>query len=390
MLKKVVLDKADRLYHFPLDLEDFFPKRIAGTGIKKGRLIDLGHFTWPVAEPTDQVDQESLKQASPDDMMALKESISAWLKKEYTLKFDPKKEIYIGAGIRRIICDICLAYVESDDIVLCPEPGVPFYKRLVITAGGLPVTYKMSDRTAFKPSFKQLSSKLGKAAKILILNNPHNPFGSVLDESDFSELLRIASRENLFVVSDAAYSSLSEEKYIPLMSIRGSRKAGLEVFSIPYVSGLPYHPLGFAIGAPEIIGGLKIIAKSIGGYLPKLWIEQACRALEEFPSPELNKTRKNINQSRVEAKRMADKLKWKYIGDNSSPFLWIRIPGRLQSAEFASDYLRRKNILMLPGKAFGESGEGFIRLALTVPPDDYREAGERMIKVTRFRRKGRE
>ncbi len=384
MPKKVILDKADRIYQYPLDLEEYFPKRIPRAPEKKHPLIDLGHFKWPVKSEFSQSGTTAFEQASAAGLERLKELLADWYKREHNVAVDPKREIYIGQGIRRILCDLCLAFIEDGDIVLCPEPGIPFYKRQVITAGGIPITYQNSEKTNFKPSYKQLSAKLGKAAKIIIINNPHNPLGTVLDQADLSELVRIASRDNLFIVMDAAYSSLSEEAYIPFLGIRGAKKVGLEMYSIPYTFGLPYLPFGFAIGSQEAIHGLNIIHHTTGRYVPSFWVEMAAKSIEEYPAEQLRAVRKDINQSRMEAVQMADKFGWRYLGGKSAPFIWTRNPGRHQSSEYANALLRRKNILVLPGTAFGETGEGYTRLSLTATAEDYRAAMERMSRTIGF------
>ena len=153
----------------------------------------------------------------------------------------------------------------------------------------------------------------------------------MLDETDLNELLRIASKQNLFVVNDAAYCSLAEEKFIPLWSLPGGDKAGLEIFSFPYTFGMPYLPFGFAIGTPEVIGGLINIRKTIGLTLPKIWIDSAIKAIEDYPNDDLKEVRKLIAKSRLEAARLIEKVGWNRIGDRSCPFLWVKIPDRLTS-----------------------------------------------------------
>lgn len=385
MPKKVILDKADRLYHFPLDLEDYFPKRITRKPEKKIPLIDLGHFRWPVKSNGKSFDFSAFYQADNDLLDRLKDSLAEWYRREHNVTLDPRREIYIGQGIRKILCDLCLAFIEDGDIVLCPEPGIPFYKRQVITAGGVPITYQNSAKTNFKPSYKQIATKLGKAAKIIIINNPHNPLGTVLDQADLAEMARIASLENLFVVVDAAYYSLSEEKHNSFIGTRGGKKVGLELYSFPYAFGLPYMPFGFAVGSPEVIHGLKLIQHNTGLYIPAFWIDLALKAVEKYPSESLKEIRKGINASRSEAIHMADKFGWEYHGGSSAPFIWTKNPGRRQSSEYANVLLRRKNILVLPGNAFGELGEGFTRISLSASPENIREATERLSLKSAFR-----
>nr|MBN2278163.1 pyridoxal phosphate-dependent aminotransferase [candidate division Zixibacteria bacterium] len=380
MIKKVILDKADRLYHFPFDMEDFFPKRTIKTGERRIPTLDLGHFNWPHKNGKPDCGSNFLASASPNDIARLKESLSGWLNGEYRMAVDPRKEIYIGQGIHRIIFDLYLAFVELGDIVLCPEPGMPFYRRLAIAVGGVPVTYPISAKSNYKPSAVTLSSNLGKTAKILILNNPNNPFGTVLDDTELAETIRIASRQNTFIINDAAYCSLAPEKYRPLRSLPGGGKVSLEIYSIPFTFGLPYLPFGFAVGPSDVINGLETIGKTLGVSIPAVWVDQAMKSIAAYPSEGLREIKRKIDNTRLEAEQLVEKMEWKVIGEKSSPFLWIKIPERKQAASYAAAILRRKHILTLPGTAFGETGEGHLRLSLTATPDEYREATARLMR----------
>jgi len=380
MIKKVVLDKADRLYHFPFDIEDFFPRNPAIRHKVRAPLIDLGHFVWSVRDTLGEAGDNPLAIAGHDDLAELKVALADWLEKVFGLSIDPRKQIYIGQGIRRIIFDLCMAFVEPGDIVLCPEPGHPIYRRHVIAAGGIPVTYPLSERTEFRPNFKRLSANLLKSAKIMILNNPNNPFGVLLDETAQEELLHAASKENLFLINDAAYASLAGEKYTPLLSLHRAELAALEIFSFPLLFGLPYFPLGFAVGSREIIGGLEAVGKTAGNIIPKGWVNCSMKGIKDYPSDDLKKIRKGTTQSRLAALQMIERIGWKVSGGSQAPFIWTRVPLRRQSASYASILLRRRGILTLPGTAFGDSGEGFLRLSLTASPDDYKMASERLAR----------
>jgi LL-diaminopimelate aminotransferase len=390
MIKKVVLDKADRIFNFPFDLEDFFPRRAIKTGERKLPTIDLGHFTWPISPKVSPQTDSPLKMADDESLNRLKNTLAEWLYAEYGVKINARKEIYIGQGIRRIFLDFCLVFVDYGDIVLCPEPGMPFYRRVVIASGGVPVAYPISARTKFGPSLTRLPETLARSAKILILNNPNNPFATILDETRLAELVHFASRQNIFIINDAAYCSFSEERHCPVGSVPGGRKVCLEVFSIPYTFGLPYLPLGFAIGPPELISGLKRISKTTGLCFMETWLPLIKEAVEHYPSPELKSVRRNMDRSRLEAERLAEKMGWEIAGGKSGPFLWVKIPLRRQSGLHASALLRRKRILTLPGTAFGGIGEGYLRLSLTSLPEHYAEANRRISKRLLFRQESEE
>jgi LL-diaminopimelate aminotransferase len=380
MIKKIVLDKADRIYHFPFDVEEFFPRR-ALAGETKEPIIDLGHFRWPQKDSGELSNKISGQAASSDDLLRLKETIAGWLEKEYKIQTDPRKEIYIGQGIHRIIFDFCLAFIEYGDIVLCPEPGMTFYRRSVISSGGVPVSYSISSKTSYKPSFSRLPDHLGKSAKVLILNSPHNPTGTMLDDHELADLVRAAAKQNMFIINDAAFCSLAEAKHPLLRTVPGGRKVGLEIFSFAFTFGLGYMPFGFAVGPPEIINGLEIAGKTIGGFFPKFWIDQTVEAIKKYPSAGMNEIRKNIGLSRQKAEQLVEKMGWESVGGKSSPFIWAIIPERKGSSAYAATILRRRRVLTLPGIALGETGEGFLRLSLTASPQDYAEA------IVRFSRK---
>jgi len=387
VIKKIVLDKADRIYHFPFDIEEFFPKRTIAAGETKEPIIDLGHFRWPKKDLMESMNKSPDQATSGNDLFRLKEVIAEWMDNEYRIKIDPRKEVHIGQGIHRIIFDFCLAFVEYGDIVLCPEPGMPFYRRFVISAGGVPVSYSISSKTDYKPSFSRLPDNLGKSAKVLILNSPHNPTGTIMDEHELADFVRAASKRNLFIVNDAAFCSLAEEKHPLLRTVPGGRKVGLEIFSFAFAFGLGYMPFGFAIGPPEIINGLEIIGKTIGAYIPKSWLEPVIEAIKNHPSPGLKEIKKNIGLSRQKAELLAEKMNWKSVAGKSSPFLWTTIPERKGSSAYAATIFRRRRILTLPGVAFGETGEGFLRLSLTATPQDYTEAISRLSRRLQLRQK---
>lgn len=379
MIKKIILDKADRLYHFPFDLEDFIPKRGIKSGEKKIPTIDLARFNWNVPYPEGDSFHDSAI-AGHDDIDILKEKLADWLQDEYSIKVNPRREIYIGQGIHRIILDMILSFVEFGDVVLCPEPGMPFYKRLVIAAGGAPVTYPVFTRADYKPSLSKVDSNLGKAAKIMILNNPNNPVGIINDSTELAEIISIASKQNLFLINDAAYCSLAEEKFTPLHSIPGGSKVGLEVFSFPYTFGMPYIPFGFAIGPADIISAMESISKTVKPVILRGWIRLAIDTIEKYPAASLTEMNKKIDRARLAADRFINQAEWEKVGGKSCPFVWVRIPDRKHSASYASALLRRRRLATLPGNAFGETCDGFLRLSLTASEESYDEAQKRMLK----------
>jgi aspartate/methionine/tyrosine aminotransferase len=380
MIKKVVLDKADRLFHFPFDLEDCLPRRTLKTGEKKLSTIDLARLRWPILNVPNIGVEVNYRTATENDLIELKSVVADWLKSESGIKVDPKREIYIGQGIHRIIFDFCHAFIESGDFVLCPEPGMPFYRRFVISVGGQPISYIISRKTDYKPSFSRIAPNLSGSSKVLIINNPSNPCGTMMDETGLADLVRSASKQNLFIINDAAYYSLAEEKPVSIRAVPGGRKVGLEIYSFAYTFGLPYHPFGFAVGPPDIISGLDLAGRTIGNCLPRFWVESALNVIDKYPGNDLDKIRKSMARARLKAEQLAENMDWDVIGGKSCPFIWAKISPRKNTASYAASIFRKRRILIMPGTAFGETGEGYLRLSLTSGDEVYDEAIIRLSK----------
>lgn len=379
-IKKVIIDKAHRLYQLPPAINSFSPHFKRGKLLKKVDLIDLATFKWPIEmemEMDKDISEKSFLPATPEKINQLQEELTNWFLSYHGVQLNPHKEIYIGANITRMLLNLTLAYIDKGDIAFVPELGIPIYKTTTAIAGGQPVEYEISERTDWQPDFEKLNSRLGYVARVLFLNNPHNPTGAELSNKDFENLIWIAARENILLVVDAAYQAFTGRKNSSLLSVKNGKAVGIELYSFAYQFGLPSLPFGFAVGNKDVIHGLKTISKLNSPFIHDYYVEWALKAIRSFPNKELKLLKNDFTKKNSHLTELLELLSLEKSGFDTTPFAWAKITRRSRSMNAANILYRRSRILVTPGKALGDCGEGFLRFSLTAPVESYKKAFNR-------------
>lgn len=381
IIKKTIIDKANRLYQLPPEILSFLRTQKQPSLLRRKDQLDLATFNWPIEFDVDAISSsESFKPAAQSKIDELKEELAGWFNVVHKAKLNPKREIFVGGSISDIMLALMLAFVDNGDLVFVPEIGIPLYRRVTSACGGQPVAYGISMKNNWSPDFQRVNSRLGRVARLLILNSPHNPTGAEMTEKDFENLAWIAGRENISLVCDAAYQSISGRKHASLMSITGGRKIGIEVYSIPYLFGLPPVPFGFAVGNADMISGLQATLTLVKPFIPAFLIDMAITAIRQYPNDNLAETRKLLARNSAEVDRIIDLLSLERCSFDSTPFVWAKIKRRSRSTAAARTLYRRSRIIVAPGTGFGDSGEGFLRFSLTAKTETYAAALARLKK----------
>lgn len=192
--------------------------------VSEGRdIIDLGIGDPDIPTPRHII--ETLHRASlnskthryalDEGLPELRIEIAKWYRARFNVDLDPDREILPLIGSKEGIAHIPLAFVNPGDFVLVPEPCYPPYKSGTILAGGIPQIMPLSSRNGFLPDFRHMKPHVLSRAKMLFINYPNNPTGATCEKRFFREIAKIASRENIIVCHDAAYTELSYDGYRP-------------------------------------------------------------------------------------------------------------------------------------------------------------------------------
>lgn len=372
MIKRLMLEKADRIYHLPPQIDEFLPKK----GRKKmlGReVLDLARFKWPERE-SGKNSLDGFIPASDDDIAELKSLTSKWYMNQFGTRIKPNREIFIGGSVRQILNLAALAFFNPGDVIMVPDPGVWHYRASVVLASAETVPYHLTERNRFKPVVSSLNNNIGRLIKAMVLNSPHNPTGATLSHDELGEILRLAGRDNIMLILDHVFEAFGEnDNPVSFYSLPGGRKVALELYSFSYNFGRPLPSIGFAIGQAALINGLKRVASSFGYRLSRDAAKAATESLvnnSEF----VDKLRIRFNQHREILDQLCQKVKIYPAQYRNGPFYWAKLPGRKQSLRFSRQLYLQCGILAVPGHAFGENGEGYLRFSLTSETSVYEKA----------------
>jgi len=355
---------------------------------KKGiDLIDLGIGDPDLPTPKPII--ERLKKAaenpknhrypSYEGMIEFRTAVAQWYERRFGIQLDPETEVLSLIGSKEGIAHIPLAFVDPGDIVLVPSPGYPVYRVSTLFAGGTPYFLPLRKESGFLLNVSQIPESVAKKAKLLFINYPNNPTSAVAERSFFEEVVAFARRYQVIVSHDAAYSEVAFDGYHPLsfLQVEGAREVGVEFHSLSKTFNMTGWRIGFAVGHPEILAGLGRVKTNIDSGLFQAIQEAGTEALNHFdtPLPEII----NIYQRRrdVMVKGLRE-LGLEVDRPKATFYLWIQVPKGYTSAEFTTVLLEQGGIVATPGNGFGEDGEGFIRMALTVDEKRLNEAIERL------------
>jgi len=312
----------------------------------------------------------------------LRVAISAWYKKRFDVALDPDTEILPLIGSKEGIAHMPLAFINPGDIGLVPEPSYPPYNSGVIFAGGEPARLPLLAKNAFLPDLKHLKPHVLDKAKLLFLNYPNNPTASVCEKSFFKETVKFASRHNIIVCHDAAYSELSFDglKIPSFLEVEGAKEVGVEFHSFSKIFNMTGWRLGFVSGNAKIIEALRKVKANIDSGVFNAIQIAGIEALQKIDKITRNNTR--IYQRRRDI--LVDGLNnigWKVPKPKATFYVWAPVLKRHTSASLAKELLDKADLVVTPGNGFGESGEGYVRMAFTVDEKRLKEAVERIKKI---------
>lgn len=385
------IEKADRLRKLPpyLFAEIDKAKRKAQN---EGRdIIDLG--VGDPDQPTPGHIIERLSEAAKDPnnhhyaldlgMRSLREAIAAWYEKRFALKLDIDREILPLIGSKEGLVHLPLALVNPKELVLIPEPGYPAYRSATIFAAGLPHNLALLEENSFLPQFDKISPKVASRAKLLFLNYPNNPTSATAEKVFFAEACKFARKNKILIAQDAAYSEISYEDYQApsILQVEGAKDLAVEFYSLSKTYNMTGWRVGWVCGSRDIISALSQVKANIDSGIFQAIQIAAIEALNT-PQENLHSLIKLYQERRDLLCQGLSSLGWKVNKPKATFYIWAKLPkGHRDSIEFARLLLDKADVVVTPGVGFGPSGEGYIRMALTVSKERLQEAVVRIKRV---------
>ncbi|MEE0410264.1 MAG: aminotransferase class I/II-fold pyridoxal phosphate-dependent enzyme, partial [Clostridia bacterium] len=296
-------------------------------------------------------------------LMELREEICHYMKRKYDVTYDAKTQVLVSVGGSEAIDAMIRSVVCPGDEVLIPEPCFVCYKPLTVMAGGVPVTIETKEEDNFRLTPEQLKEKITDKTKLLILPFPNNPTGGVMSKSDLEAIAEVLKGTDILVLSDEIYAELlySDEPHTPFSKIDGMYDRTVVVNGFSKAFAMTGWRLGYAMGPERII---KLMTKVHQYGIMSSPTTSQYAAIEALRScdEDVERMREEYNYRRrviVDGFRNMGLSCFEPYGA-FYVFPCIKRTG-MTSEEFCNKLLEEEKVAVVPGNAFGESGEGFIR-----------------------------
>ena len=317
----------------------------------------------------------------------LKIEIANYLKDRVNVEYDPYHEVLVTVGGSEAIDMMFRAMLDPGDEVLIPQPSYVSYLPCAFMADGVPVVIPLKNENQFKLTAEELEAAITPKSKILVMPFPNNPTGAIMTSEDLKPIMDVVIKHDLFVLSDEIYSELSYMgEHVSIASFPGMKERTILVNGFSKGFAMTGWRLGYACGPAEIIAQMTKIHQYAIMCAPTNSQYAAVEALRNCRG-EVAKMREAYNQRRRflvhELRRMGLECFEPYGAFYIFPS--IKEFG-MTSEEFATRFLEEEKVAVVPGTAFGASGEGFVRISYAYSLEDLKEALGRLERfITRLR-----
>jgi LL-diaminopimelate aminotransferase len=362
---------------------DELKRRKAEEGIK---IIDLGVGDPDIPTPEHIVeamreavrDPETHRYPSYEGMKEFREAVARWYERRWNVELEPEREVLTLIGSKEGIAHTPLAFVNSGEKVLYPDPGYPVYRISTILADGTPVAFPLKEENDFLPDISDLERH--KDAKLMFLNYPNNPTSVTATKKFFEEIAEFCRENEIILCHDNAYSEIFFDDYKSPSLLQTGKEWCVEFHSLSKTYNMTGWRIGFVVGDERIIKGIAKVKTNVDSGVFNA-IQKAGIAALEGPQECVERMRRIYKERRDALIEGLKKLGLKFRVPKATFYVWAKVPEGFSSMEYAMKLLDEAGIVATPGVGFGEYGEGYIRFALTKPVEVIEEAVERMKEV---------
>ena len=310
----------------------------------------------------------------------LREEICRYLKRRFSVSYEPMKETLVTVGGSEAIDLAFRAVLNPGDEVIIPEPCYVSYKPCVILADGVPVTIDLKAENQFRLTAAELEEAITERTKILVLPFPNNPTGAVMEKEDLEAIAKIVIEKDILVVSDEIYAELTYtgKNHISIASLPGMRERTILINGFSKSHAMTGWRLGYCCGPAPIIKEMTKIHQFAIMCAPTNSQYAGVTALRDGDG-EVEKMRTAYNQRRRFLLHAFEQMGLPCFEPFGAFYVFPCIKEfGMTSDEFATRLLQEEKVAVVPGTAFGDSGEGFIRISYAYSINDLKIALERL------------
>lgn len=362
---------ADRLqtveeYYFSKKLKQVNGLKTAGNPI-----INLGIGSPDLAPPKAAInaiidslsDSTAHKYQSYQGLPELRLAISNFYKVHYNVLVNPENQVLPLIGSKEGIMHISMAYLNEGDAVLIPNPGYPTYTSVTKLVGASPVFYDLKSSSNWQPDLVTLKSMDVSKVKLMWVNYPHMPTGTLGDNEILKGLVDFAKENDILIINDNPYSFILNDQPNSIFNIEGANEVCLELNSLSKTFNMAGWRVGMLIGSKDHLDNvIKVKSNMDSGMF--YGIQKG--AIQALNSSKIWFSDLNLiySQRRELVWKLATALNCSFEKNTSGMFVWAKLPKGLKSEEFIDKILKEHHLFIAPGTIFGSNGEGYIRFSL--------------------------
>ncbi len=384
------MKRADRVKNIPPYVFAELNKKVAAAMAAGADVIDLG--IGDPDRPSPDYVVERLAQAARDPSThhyppyegdrEFNAEMATYYKKRFGVTLDPAREVFMVSGSKEGLAHLIWAFVDPGDYALIPDPGYPVYRTQTLLAGGIPFQMPLTRENGFIPDLGKIPEDVARRATIMFLNFPGNPTASHVEKDFLKDAVAFCKKYDIALAHDAAYIEMTYDGYVApsVLEIDGAKDIACEFYSLSKPFNMTGWRMGACVGNNEIVyKGLGIIKTNTDSGHFVAAQKAGVEALRRDPAAfftRMNAMYKSRRDTLVDGLRAAG---WDVTKPKGTFYIWLPVPRGYTSGDFAMLVLEKAKVVVVPGTAYGEFGEGYVRIALTVNEARLREAVERII-----------
>lgn len=333
----------------------------------------------PDFKPYDHV-VEALTQAAQDpemwkyalrDLPELKQAVCDYYERRFGVSGITPSMVQSCNGTQEGVGHLGLALLDPGDTILVPDPCYPVFEAGAKIADAKLEYYPLVAEHNYLPYVAGIDPEVADRAKYMIVSLPANPVGSVGTPEVYKEIIAFAREHDLLIVHDNAYSDIvfDGEPGGSFLQYPGALEVGVEFFSLSKSFNVTGARIGFLVGREDVVSAFAKLRGQIdfGMFFP---IQKAAIACLNGPRDEVEAQRLKYQERRDALCDGLEGLGWERPNAHGSMFVWAKLPGgRTDSMAFCEELMEKAGVVVTPGASFGPSGEGHVRMALVLPPD---------------------
>lgn len=315
-------------------------------------------------------------------MIELRTAMAAFMRRRFDVSLDPGTEVLTLLGSKEGIGHLPIAVINPGSVVLVPEPGYPVYQAGTVFAGGVTHMMPLREQDDWLPRLRDIPESICSRARMMFLNYPNNPTSAQASLVFFEEAVAFAKKHDLLLVQDAAYTEIYFDEPPPsVLQVPGAMDVCVEMHSLSKTFNMTGWRLGFAVGNRDALAALAKVKANLDSGVFGAIQRAGIVALNGCDHPQVRAQWDAYRRRRDVIVAGLNDAGWSIEPPSATFYIWAKCPNELDSMTVAKRALDEADVVLIPGAGFGPSGEGYVRMALTVDEDRSREAVRRLAEV---------